>query len=387
MIMESRIRVVYIVSNIEKALAFEWINDHLDRAKFDLAFILIGQPDTQLEQHLKRNNPAVFHVAYKNKSDFFSALVKVLKYLNGAKPEIVHTHLFEANRIGLTAAWLLGVSKRIFTRHHAMVHYDEFPRGRRWDRWCNYIATDIVAPTETIKEILIDKDKAEARKIHLISHGFDLNYFTNVSKEDVERLKNKYAIPPNAYPVVGVIARYVEWKGVQYVIPAFAQIRKKWPHAHLVLANADGDFRHEIRQILNTLEQRSFTEIKFENDLASLYRIFHVHVHTPVDKLSEAFGQTYVEALASGVPSVFTASGIANEFIKHRQNALLVDYKSSSGIYHAISGILEDEILMRTLIANGLSSVKSKFNLASMMQKLSQLYDPTFKRKSDSITI
>jgi glycosyltransferase involved in cell wall biosynthesis len=377
--MRDRIRIVYVISNIEKALSFEWINNCLDKNKFELSFILIGQSHTTLEHQLKKNNPKVFHIAYCNKKDLPSAFVKVVKHLIRLKAQVVHTHLFEASLIGLTAAWLLRIRKRIRTRHHAMVHYHEFPQGRKWDKWCNHIATHIIAPSETIREILIEKDKAEAAKIHLVHHGFDLDYFADVPAANVQELKNKYGIPDNAFPVIGVIARYVSWKGIHHIIPAFIEIRRTWPNAHLVLANADGDFQAEIRKLLTALKPESFTEIKFENNLAPLYKMLQVYVHIPTDRLSEAFGQTYVEALAAGIPSVFTLSGIANEFIKHRENALLVSYENSAEVYKAIVEILENEALRKTLIQNGLKSVQEKFSLKLMINNLSQIYDPSFR--------
>jgi hypothetical protein len=60
----------------------------------------------------------------------------------------------------------------------------------------------------------------------------------------------------------------------------------------------------------------------------------------PIDDTIEAFGQTYIEALISGVPSVFTLSGVASEFIENGKNALVVDYKNSEQISVAIDQIL-----------------------------------------------
>ena len=62
-------------------------------------------------------------------------------------------------------------------------------------------------------------------------------------------------------------------------------------------------------------------------------------MHVPIDSMSEAFGQTYIEALASRVPSIFTLSGIACEFAKDRVNCLVVPYKDSDSIQLALESI------------------------------------------------
>ena len=102
--------------------------------------------------------------------------------------------------------------------------------------------------------------------------------------------------------------------------------------------------------------------------------LFDVYVHVPIDAELEAFGQTYVEALAAGIPSVFTRSGVAREFIRHEHNALLVDFQNAEQVYQAIGRLLTDAVLRDTLIKNGREDIKVPFSLETMMNKLEKLY-------------
>src|SRR6185295_19908794 len=96
--------------------------------------------------------------------------------------------------------------------------------------------------------------------------------------------------------------------------------------------------------------EKSFIEIRFENNIFALYKLFDVFVHTPIDEYAEAFGQTYVEALASGVPAIFTLSGIACDFVQHEKNAWVVPYKDSGKIVTAMNALLNDESLKANLV-------------------------------------
>src|SRR5204863_3109374 len=118
---------------------------------------------------------------------------------------------------------LAGVEKRIYSRHHGSYHHEYFPTAIKYDRFINFLSTDIVAISENVKNILIGYEGVPEEKIHLIHHGFDLDSFRNVSEEKIELMKQKY-LPESAYPVVGVISRYIEWKGIQFIIPAFRKI-------------------------------------------------------------------------------------------------------------------------------------------------------------------
>jgi len=284
----------------------------------------------------------------------------------------IHTHLFEATLAGMIAARLAGVKKRIYSRHHGSYHLEYFPSAIKYDRFINTLSTDIVAISENVKDILIDYENVAPEKIHLIHHGFDLEGFREVSAEKIIGMKKKYNLD-SGYPVIGVISRYIEWKGIQYIIPAFIKLLKTYPQAHLILANAKGDYEKEIKGLLKQIPEHNYTEITFEEDLFTLYKLFDIFVHTPINKNIEAFGQTYVEALASGVPAVFTLSGVAKEFIENRRNALVVGFKNFDEIYDAITELLGDESLRNELIRNGQKSVEP-FALRIFIKKLEELY-------------
>ena len=132
-------------------------------------------------------------------------------------------------------------------------------------------------------------------------------------------------------------------------------------------------YKGSIQKIIDGLPKECYCCIDFEIDISNFYQLFDVYVHTPINKESEAFGQTYVEALAAGIPSVFTISGVASEFITHNENAIVVPYRDSPSITKAIDLILSDPKLRDTLIANGKKSVNA-FNLSTYIRKLEHLY-------------
>lgn len=365
-------KLVYIVSDIDKALAFEWTASAL-KVNYDLSFILIGRRNTKLQNYLMESNIPWCVMTDEKRFGIIINWFKMISLLWRLHPDIVHVHLWRASLLGLTASWVLRIKKRIYTRHHATTHYREFRSGRKWDRVCNFLATDIVAISKNTKEILLNWDKAKASKVKVIPHGFDFDYLMTVQDQSIAALKIKYNLKEN-YPVIGVISRYLEWKGIHFIIPAFKELRLHFPNAHLVLANAQGDYKDQIRSLLGDLPPFSYTEILFEYDLAALYKLFDIFVHVPIDGYSEAFGQTYVEALASGVPSIFTMSGIAHDFIEHEKNALVVPYKDSTQIFESIRKLLNDSDLRKKLVIQGKKNVYRKFALINMIEKLEALY-------------
>ncbi len=365
-------RIVFVVSGIDKSLGFEWLIKQLDHNLFCCSFILLNDKKSQLEQYLVQCGIPSISIKSSGKRNFVKTLFLLIHFLKISAPDVIHCHLFEASLFGLLAGKLVGVKKRIYTRHHSTYNLLYNKKGVLLDRIINWLATDIVAISKNVQQVLIKKEKVNPEKVKLIYHGFDLEAFSNPDKKSIRILQEKYN-PKCKRPVIGIIARWIEWKGIQYIIPAFQNLLNEYPNALLVLANARGPFFNEINTSLKSLPTKSYEIIEFENDLYSLYKLFDIYVHTPVDPEIEAFGQTYVEALAAKVPSVFTMSGIAKEFIVPDLSAIVVDYRNEKQILNGIKRILNDEDLKKELINNGLNSI-SKFELHNMMEALQTLY-------------
>lgn len=371
---DKKIKITYILFQLNKSLAFEWILDHIDKSKYELSFISIYVNENSFfEKFCKTRNVEFHRVDYTSKKSIPTATFHTYKILKKIQPDAVHCHIFEANIIGLTAAYFSGIKKRIFTRHHSSYHHITAPSGLKYDKYCNKIATHIIAISEIVKNILVNVEHVPSSKITLIHHGFDLPLFYNISEERLSIVEKKYN-PNNKHPVIGLVSRYTIWKGLKYAICAFEKLLQDYPNALLILANAKGDDKENVKKMLHKLPSESYVEIEFEEDNGALFKLFDIFVHVPIDADSEAFGQTYIEALAVGVPSVFTLSGVACEFIEDRKNALVVEYQNSEQIYQAMNTILVDKELDKQLFVNGRNDIEQYFSLPLFIQKLEQIY-------------
>lgn len=371
--MTDKKKIVYIISNIQKSLAFEWIAAGL-KDQYRLSFVLLNPESSSLEGILLQKKIEVTRIRYRGKKDFFIAFLKTVVYLIRKRPSIIHVHLIDAQLIGLTAGWVAGVPRRIYTRHNSNFHHVYHPKGIRLDRWSNRMATQIVSISQATDYTLFNLEQVTPGKVVKIHHGFDLDTFSSVEAIRVKQVRTRWAIP-DTHPVVGVIARQIEWKGIQFIIPAFQKFLEEFPDSFLVLANAVGPYEQDIGRLLRAIPENRVVRVPFEEDIAALYFVFDLYVHTPVDSVSEAFGQTYVEALAAGVPSIVTLSGVASEFIVHEDNALVVDYQDATSIYHALIRLWTDAVLRERLRIKGRQDVTLKFGVDQMITSLKRLYD------------
>lgn len=367
-----KIKIVYIISFIDKALAFEWIVKHINSSKYHLSFVLLNPGNSSLEDFLIQNNVSVHRIKYHGKKDILKAFLLTVKHLLKTKPNVVHTHLFDANLVGLSSALFCRIKHRIHTRHNSTIHHEYFPKAVKFDKLSNMMSTKIVAISDNVQKILVELENVRNSKIEVIHHGFD---FPPINDKLNHEIKEKYNFERDNY-YIGVVSRFIHWKGIQYIISAFKKFYELNPTARLILANADGPDKAEIDGLLKALPPNSFLTIKFEPEIFALFQQFDVFVHTPIDEKAEAFGQVYIESLACQVPMIATKSGIASEILVDKENSLLVPFKDDEAIFQALKTIYSDHDLRVKIINNGKELALREFSIDKMIKKLERLYDP-----------
>jgi len=338
----------------------------------DLTFILLNDVDTPLEAYLLNSGYQVDRLTISGLLNKIKIVLKLLRRFTLGRPQVVHVHNRIAYLLSIPLAWVARVPKRIYTRHHSTYQHLYHPDKVWMDRLTNRLCTRVVAISRNVFEVLHEMERVAESKIVQIPHGFYLDKFKDRDEERTNRLKERHKIPEGR-KIIGMISRFIDWKGVEYMLEAMPQVLESIPDALLLLVNAKGPDEEKLNARLEELPEGSYVKLDFELDIMSLYHIMDVFVHVPIDPSVEAFGQIYVEALAAGTPMVCTLSGIAHEFIEDEGNALVVPYKESEPIASAIVRILEEDETRTRLIQRGWTSVQ-RFAHESFIDKLRVLH-------------
>lgn len=368
-----KIRVCHIISDLDQSVFVDAIGKFLDGEKYDLIFIFLGAMPPALCTIMGNKGHRVEYVELRSRKMLPRAIWELQALLRNIQPDVVHTHMVSASLAGLIAARITGFRNTVHTRHHSSECFEYYPHAVYYDKFINGMSKRIVAISHAVSDVLTMREFVDPIKIRVIEHGLDMEMI-RADPDNSQRLLRKFDLT-GKHPIIGVISRFVHWKGIQYIIPAFSALTRQYPNAKLVLANATGGYTSEIETLLkSTLKPSQYVLIPFEPKIFDLYKCFDVFVHVPITADFEAYGLIYVEALALEVPSVFTLSGIAAEFIKDRHNALVVPYCDSDSIYNAMLTLLSDRDLRDRIVAQGKADVLSLFTGQKMADKLDKLY-------------
>ncbi|MBW4593249.1 MAG: glycosyltransferase family 4 protein [Brasilonema angustatum HA4187-MV1] len=388
---QQKIKITYIFTHHIRWVPFELVATYIDKSKFAIDYVILNEGDPIISFLEQINIPCTV-TSYQDYSNTPEIVKFLYEHLIANKTDIVHTHWFAGSLAGMQAAYYAHVPVRIFTREHPSIKYysRHAPSKHRLIWEC---ATNVIAVTNKSKQGMIE-DGIPDDKITLIPTGFDISEFENVDSSRIDQLRFKY-LENHQGPVIGVAARYVRWKGVEYVIEAHKQVLEAYPNAILVLSGTHtnrADLEEKIRNArkedivapqyddiisitdkLAQLPEHSYIEIPFEEDLFALFRLFDVFVHVPTDAIQETFGQVYVEAMLSKVPSVITLAGSALDHAIHKENAWVVDYKNSDQIAQGILALLSDSYFREKVINNAFLSAQ-RYDIKNHIQRLEEFY-------------
>lgn len=391
MIAQHKIKVTCIFTHPIRWVPFELVAKYIDKSKFDVDYVILNEGDPMIAclKELNIRHTVTSYPDYSNTPE----MVKFLyEHLIENQTDIVHTHWFAGSLAGMQAAYYAQVPVRIFTREHPSIkYYTRHAASKHRLIW--ECATNVIAVTNKSKQGMIE-DGIPENMITLIPTGFNVSEYENVETSRIEQLRAKY-LGNHQGPVIGVAARYVRWKGVEYVIEAHKKVLEAYPNAMLVLSgtttdrtNLDEKIRNarkedivapqyddviHITEKLSELPTHTYIEIPFEPDLFALFKLFDVFVHAPIDSIQETFGQVYVDAMLSRVPSVITLAGSAWDHAVDKKNAWVVDYKNSDQIAEGILALLRDTRLRKKIIHNAFLCAQ-QYDIKNHIQRLEEFY-------------
>lgn len=177
---------------------------------------------------------------------------------------------------------------------------------------------------------------------------------------------------PRRLLYVGQIAAM---KGVRTIIEAMRIVVKESGAAESKLTIVGGtinpDFAAEMRSLVESYglsDNVEFAGFVTREDLPEIYRQFDILLFPSL--FDEALTITTLEAMASGLAVVSTATGGNVEVMEHEQNALIFAKEDAQTCAAHILRLLNTDELFESLRLNGRRTVEDGFGIEGMVDKI-----------------
>ena len=168
----------------------------------------------------------------------------------------------------------------------------------------------------------------QGRVIRLFESGVDLNLWKPTQDESRSNGPVRFAFS----------GRFVDWKGIQYLLPAFAMAASQEKSCHLDLIGG-GDLEGEVKAVIKQNNLAGSVRLHgwvARPDAARIIREADVFV---MPSLRECGGTAILEAMALGKPIIATNWGGPSDYV-NSTCGLLVDPASKSGFIQGLANAM-----------------------------------------------
>jgi L-malate glycosyltransferase len=193
--------------------------------------------------------------------------------------------------------------------------------------WKN--AKAVITNSEGLKNLA--QQTAKRQKIEVICNGVDINQFYPNTAFNQE------------FTIIST-SRLIKRKGIDYLIDAFIDFKKKYNDSCLIIIG-DGDLKDElINKVSNAGINNKVTflgTIKHD-DLPDFYQNADVFV---LPSLNEGMSNSLLEAMASGLAIIATDTGGVKELI-NEENGFIINQKNSADIFSSLEKLYKNKDLL-----------------------------------------
>lgn len=285
------------------------------------------------------------------------------------KIEIVHAHMARDYPLASYATRRAARARLVVTRHVLF-------RLNRLHTWTLSHVARVIAVSDAVARALHRQRIFPADKISVIPNGIDLRRFDKAARGlDSAAFRQSMGVATERL-LVGTIGEISLLKGQVEFLRAASLLARRFPHVDFVIAGEDfsrtGEHRARILRLISELGLEGRVHLTgWLDDVAPLIHALDLFVSA---SRTESFGLAIVEALASGVAVVATATEGARETLLDGETGLLVPVGDAEPLAVAIARLLEDPQERARLGACGRASALERFSLEHMVTATEGIY-------------
>jgi glycosyltransferase involved in cell wall biosynthesis len=256
---------------------------------------------------------------------------------------------------------------------------DSLPEPLRKQCWDELAArardvTLLAAPSRYFASLMAGRLSLDPKSIAIAPNGINLEGFDLDSPQGSPAQEQP--------PVLGYFARMCKDKGLDVLVEAYIELRKRG-RAQNVKLKIGGGCGPTDQPLVDWLREQLgrnglLNDVEFHPNLDRAGKIaflrslsvFSVPARTP-----EAFGLYVIESMAAGVPVVQPRLGAFPELVETTGGGVLYDPQKPAALTDALDQILLAAERRTALSAAGKSAVKERFSAQAMAEKMVKLFE------------
>lgn len=287
------------------------------------------------------------------------------RVLKQYRPDAAHVQYMAPGAIPILLLRLLGLHQIIATAHTAADIYPSL-------RLVHFIQQHCVRAFTCITELA---ERSFFGTSHLYTERTKLkkrNHFTIYNALPAGISISRQAKSQNRPLTIGVVSRLESIKGMDLVIPAFAQVQACHPEMQLLIVG-DGSLRKQMEEQTHKAglkETVEFSGRQPQEKLSSYYDRIDILL---MPSRSEGFGLTAIEGMAHGCVVVAARTGGLPEVVRDGEVGLLHEPEQVEDLAAQINKLIEQPALWKQF-SNEATTYVQRFSFEHFSQLFNNLY-------------
>ena len=342
---------------------------------------LMAPKDERTLEYCKNEGCQLLPVHIKRDISLISdvrSLFQIIRYFGKIKPDIVNVGTPKMGLLGIIAAKLTGVKKRIYTcRGYRFEH--EIGMKKKvlifMEKITSKYAHQVICISESVKEMGLEYklfSKAKGIVIHKgSSNGISLERFNPQNINPDKTLKLKQELDLEDKFVYGYVGRLVDRKGINELFEAFSKLYSQNNQLQLLFVGSPEYEQINDKSLMEKMKSHPGIRLAGSQKDVPLYlSVMDVFV---LPAWWEGFGNVLVQAAAMGLPVISTTGTGTRDAVEIDFNGILVAPKSVSELTDAMEKLYHDTELREKLGQNGVEWAKN-FDSKIIWQGMDKLY-------------
>jgi len=293
-------KVLHVITGLEAGGAEIQLAMLVRHTRHEADVITLYNPGSVADQ-IRADGTTVRDLGMRRNTEL-KALLRLRSMIEAGRYDVVHTHLYRSQIYARPAARLARTPVVLTTEHsigETHIERRKMTAGVRGLYLTSELFSDAtIAVSDVVRERLV-RWGVPARKITVIPNGLEIAALA-FDPAARERARAQFGIGPDTY-VIGALGRIDENKRVELTVEAAAPMLGE---RCKILVVGRGDHRTVVEATAARLGVSDHVIFGgFQPDTAAMMAAFDLYAATSVQ---ETFGLAVLEAMASGLPVVYT---------------------------------------------------------------------------------
>ncbi len=352
-----KINIAHLIGSVGMGGAEQQVvqlSNYLDESLFNKHVIVLWDKVTGFKKNLNKD-VKYFSVQYRRRY-MPLGIVRLFLYLKRQKIDVLHTHMYDPNKIGTITGRLAGVPV-IVTSEHGKNPWKKSRHRFVEKQIIDKIADKRVAVSKDIRFLRITKDGVNPEKIITIPNGIPVS-------------KYKAEINHKSKIIIGCLGRLIEAKDYFSMFEVVKLLKKKSFNVELHVAG-DGHLKRELIQFISDASLKESIKLLGFQQPQEFFKKIDIFA---MSSIREGMPVALLEAMSCGLPVAATKVGGILEVIIDGWNGLLSDAGKPEELSKNIESLIKDPALCIKIGKNARIRVSEKYDIKKISEKFAGLY-------------